>query len=272
MCRRCRWNAAVQGVAARVELVQSRAERFALPAGALVHIDPDRRSRGERRARQLAGYVPGLDFLQALARSVRAGAIKLGPASDFATHWNTPGLEIELVSLDGECKEATVWFGALAGVRRRATRLPEGATWTDCDGSAAAVIAVRPPVPGSWVFDPDPALVRAGLLDSFAAAHGLARCAGGVDYLTGPAGLATPFLAAFEVDDVVSLDRKVLRRLVADRRLGPLEIKVRGLGLRPEVLRQRLQPTGPCPATLLCYGGPGPARAVLARRPPLSPR
>ena len=45
-----------------------------------------------------------------------------------------PGFEIELISLRGECKEATVWFGELASCRRRATRLPEGVTWTDRDG------------------------------------------------------------------------------------------------------------------------------------------
>ncbi len=41
--------------------------------------------------------------------------------------------EIELVSLRGECKEATVWFGEPVSCLRRATRLPENVTWTDRD-------------------------------------------------------------------------------------------------------------------------------------------
>jgi hypothetical protein len=120
--------------------------------------------------------------------------------------------------------------------------------------------------PSAWIFDPDPALLRSGLLDSFAASNGLARCAAGVDYLTAPLRLESPFLAAFEVLDVLPLDMKTLRRVVAERRLGPLEIKTRGLDLRPEAVRGRLRPPGPNPATLLLMGGTGQARAVLARR------
>jgi hypothetical protein len=272
MCRRCRWNAAVYGVDSRVVVVRSRAEAFAIPAGALVHVDPDRRAGGGRRARQVVDYVPGLAFLHALARSgpgpvpIPGGAIKLGPASDFAASFGDPSFEIELISLDGECKEATAWFGALAACRRRATRLPEGVTWTDRHGPASAILPVEPPAPSRWIYDPDPALLRSGLLEGFAAAHGLERCAPGVDYLGSGSRVESPFLAAFEVEEVFPLDLKSLRRVVHARGLGPLEIKTRGVNLRPEAVRARLQPPGPNPATLLLFGGGGPARAVVARR------
>jgi hypothetical protein len=235
-----------------------------LPPGALVHIDPDRRASGAVRARSIEGYAPGLAFLHELARGTPGGAIKLGPASDFADRFGAPDLEIELISLGGECKEATAWFGSLATARRRATALPSGATWTDADGPRHASPAVGDP--GRYVHDPDPSLIRSGLLDGFAAAHGLLRLGHGVDWLTGPAPIASPFLATFEVEAVLPLDRKRLRRLVADRRLGPIEIKTRGLRLRPEELRGSLRPPGPNPATLLLHGGQGPGRAILARR------
>jgi hypothetical protein len=270
MCRRCRWNARVYAVEERLAPIQARAEQFAIPPGALVHVDPDRRagSRSGRRARArlLADYAPGLDLLRSLTAGPgpRGGAIKLGPASDFASHFDERGLEIELISLLGECKEATVWFGALATCRRRATRLPEGATWTDRDGPVSTVVPVVPPQ--CWIFDPDPALLRAGLLDAFAAARDLCRCAAGIDYLTGPSRVESPFLATFAVEDTLPLDMKTLARAVSARRLGPLEIKTRGVDLRPEAVRARLRPPGPNPATLLLLGGEGPARAVLARR------
>lgn len=266
MCRRCRWNAEVYGLDARVTPIRALAERFGIPGGALVHIDPDRRARDARRARRVQDYAPGIDFLRSLPGATDGGAIKLGPSSDFAGHFDRPGFELELVSLDGECKEATAWFGDLAGCRLRATRLPGGATWTDRDGPTSPAIAVVPPA--RWVYDPDPALLRSGLLDSFAAAHDLSRCAAGVDYLTSTTRVASPFLAAFEVLDVFPIDLKTLRRVVADRGLGPLEIKTRGIDVRPEALRERLRPRGPCPATLLLMGGAGAAtaRAVLARR------
>lgn len=264
-CRRALWNAEVYGVADRVLPIRGLAETTPLPPGALVHADPDRRTRKGPRAKAIEGYVPDLPFLRALAASGRGGALKLGPASEFEAHFGGRAFEIELISLGGECKEATVWFGPLASCRRRATSLPAGATWTDRDGPSG----VRAPIaaPSAYVFDPDAALVRSRLLDGFANAHSLARIGEGIDLLTGGSLVASPFLTPFEVLEILPLDRKRLRRLVAEQRLGPLEIKTRGLDLRPETLRAELRPEGPNPTTLLLIGGNGPGRAIWARRP-----
>lgn len=266
MNRRARWNAEVYGVAERVAPIQARAEAFPIPPGARLHIDPDRRAGPGKigRARALRDYVPGPEFLSRLPEMAPGGAIKLGPASDFGSHFAGDGFEVELISLGGECKEATVWFGDLATCHRRATRLPDLVTWTDRSAPDAPPIAPRGL--SSWVFDPDPALVRSGLLDSFATEHGLSRCTAGIDFLTGPDRVGSPFLAEFEVLEVLPLDLKALKRLVVARGLGPLVIKTRGIDRRPESLRNQLRPPGPNPATLLLMGGRGPARAVLARR------
>ncbi len=266
MCRRLAWNAAVYEVADRVLPCRANAEAFTIPSGAWIHIDPDRRTSGHERARRLIGYVPGLDFLRHLTRTVPGGAIKLSPASDFAAQFTAPGLEVELISLGGECKEATVWFGAAATCLRRATKLPENVTWTDHDGNADEFFRVPVAPTSAFIYDPDPALLRAGLLDGFAAAHGLQRIAGDIDYLTSVRLVDTPFLAAFEVQSVHRLDLKQLRRLVAEKDLGPLEIKLRGLDLTPEALRKQLRPRGSHSATLILAGGSGPAAAYLTRR------
>lgn len=272
MCRRTAWNASVYDVAGRLDAIRAAAERFPIPPSSLVHIDPDRRAGPAPRARSLHGYAPGLDFLRALPARSPGGAIKLGPASDFAEHFGASGLrtEIELISLGGECKEATVWFGELATCRRRATCLPAGTTWTDRDQAGTPTVSITPP--SAWVYDPDPALGRAGLLDGFAAALGLSRCSDGIDFLTGPALIASPFLAAFETLQVLPLDLRTLRRVLTAQAIGPLEIKTKGLDLRPETLRNQLRPPGPNPAALLLIGGRGPARAVLARRSDLGHR
>ena len=264
MARRTLWNAGVYGVADRVLAVRGRAQTVTRPPVAWVHVDPDRRPGGATRARRLAGYEPGMDFLRSLQRSAPGGAIKLGPASDFAAHFGGVGVEIEVVSLGGECKEATVWFGAAASCRRRATRLPEGVTWTDRDGPSTATAPVGPV--GRFVFDPDPALIRAGLLDGFAAAHGLRRFAPGVDYLSGDDPVASAFLAAFAVVAVVPFDAKRLKHEARALGLDVREVKTRGVDASTDDLRARLRDPGGVPATLLVAGGHGPARAILARR------
>lgn len=271
MARRVDWNARVHGVEARLLALQGNAARFAIPAGALVHVDPDRRANRDRRARRIEDYVPSFADLVAIARRAAGGAVKVGPASDFDRLATAlPGAEVELVSLDRECKEATIWFGALAGggVARRATALPAGFSWTDRDGPAEAV-SIADSV-DRLVFEPDPALTRAGLIDGFAAAHALGRLAPGVDLLTGPAELSSPWLIPFEVEDIAPLDRRRLRRLVRDRGIAIAEIKVRGLGpdWQAERLRRELAPPpDPGPRrTLLLVAGPRSGRAILARR------
>jgi len=268
-CRQARWNAQVHGVAEGVQVVQGRAEEIEIPTHALVHIDPDRRVAGSKRpAQMLADYALDAETLIRLGTTGAGGAIKLGPASDFDAHFHGDRFEVELVSLQGECKEATVWTGRLVTCRRRATRLPEGATWTDRDGPLGAYAEARPLE--AFLFDPDPALIRSGLLESFAKAHGLGRITEAADFLTGPEPIDSPFLAAFEALETFPADLKLLRRVVAERKLGPLEIKVRAADFRPEHLRVKLRPPGPNPASLLFVGGgrSGPTRAVLARRRP----
>lgn len=266
MARRASWNARAYGVEGRVLAMVARAESRAWPAGSLAHIDPDRRARaGSPRARAVADYAPGLPFLRELMAEAPGGAIKVSPASDFRADFAGEGVEIELISLRGECKEATAWFGELAGagVRRRATVLPAGASWTDRDGPADAYAAAAPL--GAWVFEPDPSLARSGLLDGFARAHGLARVDPAATYLTGPAPVSSPFLDAFEVIESLPFDRKAVKRALRALGVGPLEVKLQGVEASPERLRAELGGGGGESLSLLLAGG-RPARAIVARR------
>ena len=140
----------------------------------LIHIDPDRRSGRDRPVKRLEQYCPNLEWMQRTVQNARGGALKLGPASNFMQKF--PGCEIELISLHGECREATVWFGELAGEGDfRATSLPSGETIAADPLSAWSPQADHVQ---SFIFDPDPAVVRSGLIDVVAERHGLCRCPG----------------------------------------------------------------------------------------------
>jgi predicted RNA methylase len=268
MARRTRYNAEVYGVGHRVFPIIADATTIEIPDQALVHIDPDRRVRTTGRARSIAHYVPDLEFLKRLIRTTRGGAIKLSPASDFREEFGQLAVELEVISLDGECKETTVWFGALAKSSQRATCIRNGivSTWTDRDAAEHKGTAELACKVLAWVYDPDPALVRAGLLEGFARAHGLKRVAAGCDFLTSDERVESPFLSAFEVDDTMPFDMKKLKKHVAERELGPLEIKTKGIDARPEDVRKALDPEGPNPATILLMGGTGSSLAIVARR------
>ncbi len=264
MLRRTLWNAHTYDVGDRLLAARARAETFPLHGGMLVHVDPDRRSEGRSRARIVADYAPGVDVLRTIVSQARGGAIKLGPASDFLRHFGDPDYEAEVVSLDGECKEATIWFGDLAGCRRRATSLPSKTTWTDRDGPAASA-----PLGdlGDWVHEPDPALARSGLLDGFAIAQGRHRFLANVDLLTGTDRLDSDWVVNFAVERVLPLDMKRIRREMRLARFDVREIKARGLERpTPEEARRMLRSEGGDPVTVFLLNGRGGSRAILARR------
>ena len=273
MNRRTRWNAEVYGVAERVAPIRARAEAFPIPRGAWIHIDPDRRAGlGQERTRAgtCATTCRGPDSCRDCPRWPRGGrsssarratSTATSPGPDSRSSWSAWGASARRPPSGSATSPPAVEGRPVS---------PTSSTWTD--RSAPDTPPIAPTGPSRWIFDPDPALIRSGLLDSFATEHGLSRCVAGIDFLTGPDRVASPFLAEFEVLEVLPLDLKALRRLVVARGLGPLEIKTKGVDIRPETLRDQLRPPGPNPATLLLMGGRGPSRAVLARRVGLTDR
>lgn len=254
------WNAEVYGVGPRVT-VDCRDVATIDFRSALVHIDPDRRAQAHGRAVRVEDYLPGLDFLQRLARDGRGGAIKLSPASNFGGKFRD--VEIELVSLDGECKEATIWFGELRGQPSwRATVLPSGETVAAEPLDFAADIS--PPL--HYVYDPDPAVVRSGLVDAVAARLGLSRLDAAEEYLTGADPIQSGFVQAFEVLAELPNNASEIRKYFRAAEFGQVEIKCRHIPIEAESIRRRLPLSGNESGVLIFARVAGKARALVCRR------
>ena len=169
--------------------------RSPIPDGSHLHVDPDRRVEGSRRAARCwptTGRAP--TPCSTWPDRAVGGAIKLGPASDFDAHFYGDRFEVELVSLAGECKEATAWFGDLASCRRRATRLPEARP-----GPTSTARPAASPRPDRWRPGPStptrPCFAPAWSSRSPRRTD-LGRISDAADFLTGPDRLDSPFLAA----------------------------------------------------------------------------
>jgi len=119
---------------------------------------------------------------------------------------------------------------------------------------------------GRFVFEPEPAVLAAGLTGHLAAECRLQALAAGVAYLTSDEAQQHGLLQAFEVVEVLPLDMKRLRGIVRERRIGNLEIKLRNLRHDPAAVRRELRPQGDEQATLLLTPTAHGARAILARR------
>jgi hypothetical protein len=268
-CLCTQWNAETYGVADHLTVVCADVETIADREG-LLHIDPDRRAAraaggaaiSGRRSLKLEEGAPGLETLTRLANEFRGGAIKSSPASNFGGKF--PRAEIELVSLDGECKEATIWFGELAEPGAwRATALPSGESLAGDPLSAAAPLAEL----GRYLINPGPALVRAGLIDLFAVRQGLGRLDDAEEYLTGDAIPASHLAQAFEVVAQLPNNDREIRDYFRGSDIGSLEIMCRRIPIDIEGLRRRLALSGRAAAVLIFARIEGRARAVVCRRP-----
>ncbi|WP_031464770.1 THUMP-like domain-containing protein [Sciscionella sediminilitoris] len=207
--------------------------------GLAVFADPARRDGAGKRTWRPEDLRPPLDELFA-AYPDRDLVVKCAPGLDFDAIG--PDREIEIVSLDRQAREACVWGGSLAtpGVRRRATVLDSAGgadRLTDADPGDCPVSPAR-----DWLIDPDPAVVRAGLVRQYACRHGLAQLDERIAYLTGdsPPGDAR----AFRVLEQLPYNEKRLRSALRARRIGRVEILARGVRVDPDVLRGRLKLSG----------------------------
>ncbi len=242
-----RHNARIHGVGERTTFVQADVLSPPLcPSRLSVFADPGRRTAAGRRTFRPDDYEPPLSPLWERWREADGLAIKVAPGIPYtALLWAN---EAEAVSLQGQVKEITLWCGDLAtpGVHRRATLLPSGATITDVEPQDCPVKAV-----GRYLYEPDGAVIRAGLVRHAGAALGLWQLDARIAYLSGDEPLASPMVQGFEVEEQLAFGLKSLRRRLRELGVGVLEIKKRGMALEPDVFRRRLKLSGNESKTLI---------------------
>jgi len=212
--------------------------------GTVVVADPARRDSTGRRSWRPADFLPPLDKLVD-AYPGRDLAVKCAPGLDRAEMpWAD---ELELVSLDGQVREACLWRGDIATVSTRATVLrSDGTQWTLTDDEPDELPTAEP---GQWIVDPDGAVVRAGLVRHYGARHGLWQLDERIAYLTGDT--PPPGTRAFRVLEHGPYNEKTLRALLREHEIGRLEILIRGLDIDPDALRRRLKLQGPAEASVV---------------------
>ncbi|MCW2785462.1 MAG: class SAM-dependent methyltransferase [Marmoricola sp.] len=205
--------------------------------------DPARRgSRG--RTFSVEDWTPSWSFVLGLL--ARASCVKVAPG--IAHDLIPDGVEAEWVSDHGEVKEAALWSGGLASVRRRATVIGTGglATLTDEDDDAPGVRDV-----GDYLYEPDGAVIRAGLVTAVAAGVGGGLIDEHIAYVTADSSFRTPFARGYRVLEELPQREKPLRAALRERGIGRLTIKKRGVAVVPEELRKRLALTGDSEGTIV---------------------
>ncbi|WP_395694006.1 THUMP-like domain-containing protein [Nocardioides sp.] len=219
--------------------------------------DPARRTaRG--RVFDVDGWTPPWAFVEALL--TRDSCVKVAPG---IPHDLVPaGVEAEWVSDHGDVKEAALWSGRLATTARRATVIGDGglATLTDEDDPGAPVRDL-----GGFLYEPDGAVIRAGLVTAVAAGVGGGLLDEHIAYVTSDQAFRTPFARAYAVLEELPYREKALRAALRERGVGRLTIKKRGVDVVPEQLRKRLDLHGEQEATIVLTRVAGHGTALLVR-------
>jgi len=232
-----RHNALVYNLAGEIDFIQTDIRRLPGWPGQLeaIFADPARRTGRGKRVTNPRHYHPPLDKLMETYAQQPFG-IKVAPHLDFST---VPLVdEIEVISLQGEVREAVLWFNALAtpGVFRRATLLPSGDTLTDATSDPCLVGPL-----GAYLYEPDPAVIRAGLVRQLGAHLNLTLLDQAIAYLSGDAMIQSPFVKPHRIERRLPLKIKQINRYLKEHQISRLNIKQRGTGLAPDKVARQLK-------------------------------
>jgi hypothetical protein len=241
--------------------------------------DPARRTSGHASSTRLADpsdWSPSLDWVFARAAEKPSG-IKLGPGFPLESIPREVGgrpVEAQWIDVKGETVELVLWTGALArdGVGRSALVLARDGEPSGYHEMTGAGESSDPHVGelGAFVYEPHGAVIRARLIGDLSRSLGAHALDEHIAYLSADTHTPTPFADAFRVLEVMPLDPKKISRALADRQVGTLEIKKRGVDVDPATFRTKLRLNGPESATLLLMrlgsGASSRRIAVLAER------
>lgn len=261
-------NAAALGLSGRIVFRHSDVLVDPPPRADAIFCDPGRRVGGRRRF-HVEQYEPPLAHVLAWRKQTPALAVKLSPGVDITELTEIDTCELEFISLDGELKEAALWCGPLATTRRRATVLRTAGQADAHPAESATMVAyptgcVAPQAPpGSVLYEPDPAIIRAGLVAELAVQLGAAQLDPHIAYLTADTLVATPFARAWRMLEWLPFNLKRLRARLRARDAGPVTVKKRGSPLDTDTLARRLRGAGRCPLVVVLTQVAGQPAALI---------
>lgn len=242
-----------------VDLVAATADGRVAGCDAAV-LDPARRAGG-RRQLDPDRWSPPWPTVAALLDRVPLSVVKVAPGLD---HERVPdGVEAEWVSVGGSIVEALLWGRGISTTWRRATLVHDGAiseVTADDDPGPAPVGPVR-----GWLHEPDPALIRSGLMSLVA--DGATLVDPTIAYLSSDAPAGTPWLSSYRVTDVLPFNQKKLKAHLRSRGIGRVVVKKRGSPIEPETLARQLRGPGSGSAVVVVTRVAG-APTVLVCEPP----
>ena len=237
-------NMLTLGLSPNTQLIQSNLT-FSLPftAGSIgLFFDPARRS-GDHRFFSVQQYQPPLSIIQSWLPDFPSLGVKISPGVDLA-ELNGYKAELEFISLHGELKEAVLWFGSCKTAFRRATVLPGPYQLVVHLPNRMPLAPTRISNPGSLLYEPDPAVIRSGLVTTLAEMLNASQVDPDIAYLTSEVLSPTPFARVWRIEDWFPFQLKRLRTYLRQHHIGHVTVKKRGSPIEPDFLIHQLRLKG----------------------------
>jgi hypothetical protein len=225
-------------------------------------LDPARRAGG-RRQLDPDRWSPPWSTVTALLDRVPVTVVKVAPGLD---HDRVPSAsEAEWVSVGGSIVEALLWGRGVSTSWRRATLVRNGAVHEVSAGDDPGPAPVGP-VRG-WLHEPDPALIRSGLMSLVAAEQGASLVDPTIAYLTSDGPADSPWVSSYRIADVLPFNVKKLKAHLRARGVGRVVVKKRGSPIEPETLARRLRGPGGDSAVVVVTRVAGAPTALVCKAP-----
>jgi len=256
-----------------ISYLQEKAENFREKVE-LIFCDPDRRPQGRRRynVEDMSpdmGQVLDLFFENKLCQGM---LIKLSPVinylkveKEYFSNWSkyaTQWYSWEFISEDGVLKEILLCVGSHAErIKRKAVILPSG---VELSGSGTEQIETK----GwqSYIFEPDKAIIRAGLVQKLGVELGYQLLDEHLALLTGEQEVSEEYGRLFRFIEVMPYNIKKMQKYLREHEVGELILKTRGFPDPVEKIHKKFKLKGNKKMIMLIVRlGEGHQVAVLKR-------
>jgi hypothetical protein len=190
--------------------------------------------------------------------------VKVAPGLD---HERVPaGVEAEWVSVGGSIVEALLWGRAPSATWRRATVVGRDGGVAELAAGTDPGRAPTGPVRG-FLHEPDPAVIRSGLVALVATALDATLIDPTIAYLTSDAPADSPWVSSYPVTDVLPFNLKKIKALLRTRGVGRVTVKKRGSAIEPETLARQLRGPGAGTAVVVVTRVAGAPTALICGLP-----
>ncbi|MBT4575558.1 MAG: hypothetical protein HOB92_03730, partial [Candidatus Cloacimonetes bacterium] len=204
-----------------------------------IFIDPDRRPGTSRRIAP-EDYSPKFSQIIKLRDVCPNIAVKLSPAIDYKRLNIPSNSTLEFVSENGTLKEILLCMGTLSpeNCERKAVLLPSELILKNSNVKIEIVEIQK------YLFEPDPAIIRAGLVQELGSKIDYKLIDKKLALLTGSQISNTDFGKLYIVKQIIKYDIKQVRKYIRENEIGELIIKTRGFPESVEQFRKKIKLKG----------------------------